>query len=89
MRLESVLFKGSITVKTLRTSGDELILETDPHDSVPGTLYVSPRDIVGLTRLFMSRAFFGYMLKLPFTYRRSKKHQEQTGATTSDVWWET
>jgi hypothetical protein len=86
VRLESVLFKGDITVKSLRVRGDDLVLETDPNDSVPGTLYVTPKDITGMMKLLMSRAFIGYMCTFPARYRRAKKRLADTGSA-SESWW--
>jgi hypothetical protein len=75
MRLESLLFRGDITVKRVRREGDELVLDTDPSDSVPGSLYTTPKDIVGLIRLSITPSVIGYIALLPLHYFRWKRRQ--------------
>ena len=86
MRLQSVLFKGSITIKNVRREGNELVLDTDPTDSVPGSLYVTPKDVISTIRLFLNLTVIGYLLLLPLYYMKWQKHQQDT-ENAPDAWW--
>ncbi len=86
MRLESALFKGSITVKSICARGHELVMETDPNDSVPGSLYITPKDITGMIRLLLSPSVIAYMFMLPFHYIKSKERPDEP-KTTTETWW--
>ena len=79
MRLESLIFRGDITVKRVHREGDELVLDTDPSDSVPGSLYATPKDIVSLIRLSITPSVIGYILLLPLYYFRWKRRQRHGG----------
>ncbi|OPY76306.1 MAG: hypothetical protein A4E65_03216 [Syntrophorhabdus sp. PtaU1.Bin153] len=86
MRLESVLFKGNITVKSVCTKGHELVMETDPNDSVPGSLYVTPKDVIAMIKLLTAPSVIGYLLMLPFHYGKFKR-QQQEPEKGAEAWW--
>ena len=66
--------------------GHELVMETDPADSVPGTLHVNPRDVMMMIKVLLKPSVIGYVLLLPFYYSRWKKTQNKPEAA-AEAWW--
>ncbi len=70
MFANSLLFKGNITLKRVHCEDDQIILESDPSDSLPGSFFVTPGDVVSMIKLSLTPSVIGYIVLFPFYYLR-------------------
>ena len=74
MRVRSKLADIEFQVGSVERKENELIIRSHPDQAMKTRVYISPRDvIIALKILLRSAAVWGYLLRFPYFYYRSRQ----------------
>ena len=82
MRIDSMFFRDEINILSIHRNEEELMLLTDPSSSMPGSLYITPKDILHFARLSFKPSIIVYLVLLPLLYIRWRNQQRRKENST-------
>ena len=68
MQVNTKLVKMELEVGSLRRDGDEIVITSDPTQSMPAEVYMTPKDVASVIRASLNLSVISYMFLFPFLY---------------------
>ena len=68
MQVNTKLVKMKLEVGSLRRDGDEIVITSDPTQSMPAEVYMTPKDVASVIRASLNLSVISYMFLFPFLY---------------------
>lgn len=73
MQVVSKLVKMEFKIGAIEREGDQLIIVSDPSQTLRSKVYLSPDDVAGVIRASLSWTVISYLLKYPLLYFRARR----------------
>ena len=68
MRVITRLVKMELEVGSIRRDGDLIVISSDPTQSMPAEVYMTPKDVAGMIKASLNLSVISYVLLFPFLY---------------------
>jgi hypothetical protein len=68
MQVNTKLVKMELEVGSIRRDGDRIVISSDPMQSMPAEVYMTPKDVVSMVKASLNPSVISYMFLFPFLY---------------------
>ena len=68
MQVNTKLVKMELEVGSIRRDGDQIVISSDPTQSMPAEVYMTPKDVAGMIKASLNLSVISYVLLFPFLY---------------------
>ena len=68
MQVITKLVKMELEVGSIRRDGDLIVISSDPTQSMPAKVYMTPKDVAGMIKASLNLSVISYVLLFPFLY---------------------
>ena len=68
MQVITRLVKMELEVGSIRRDGDLIVISSDPTQSMPAEVYMTPKDVAGMIKASLNLSVISYVLLFPFLY---------------------
>jgi len=73
MKVVTKLVKMDLKVGSIRRDGDLIVISSDPAQSMPAEVYMTPQDVASMIKASINFSVISYMLLFPFLYIKCLK----------------
>jgi hypothetical protein len=73
MKVVTKLVKMDFEVGSIRRDGDRIVISSDPAQSMPAEVYMTPKDVAGMIKASLNFSVIWYALLFPFLYIKHLK----------------
>jgi len=68
MKVVTKLVKMDLKVGSIRRDGDLIVISSDPTQSMPAEVYMTPQDVAGMIKASINLSVISYVFLFPFLY---------------------
>ena len=68
MQVNTKLVKMELVVGSLTRDGDQIVISSDPTQSMPAEVYMSPKDVARVIKAALNLSVISYMFLFPLIY---------------------
>ena len=68
MQVNTKLVKMELEVGSILRDGDRIVISSDPTQSMPAEVYMTPKDVVSMIKASLNLSVISYMFLFPFLY---------------------
>jgi hypothetical protein len=62
-----------LEVGSIRRDGDRIVISSDPTQSMPAEVYMTPKDVVTMIKASLNLSVISYVFLFPFLYMKYLK----------------
>ena len=73
MKVVTKLVKMDFEVGSIKRDGDRIVISSDPAQSMPAEVYMTPKDVAGMIKASLNFSVISYAFLFPFLYLRHLK----------------
>jgi hypothetical protein len=73
MQVNTKLVKMELEVGSLRRDGDQIVITSDPEQSMPAEVYMTPKDVASVIKASLNPSVISYVFLFPFLYIKHLK----------------
>lgn len=78
MQVVSKLVKMDFKIAAIERDGEQLVIISDPNQTLKSKVYLTPEDVAGVLRASFSLAVLGYLIAFPVLYFRARRAKSKS-----------